>query len=144
MILLLVAAIFVVLILFSMPIVFALGVSGVIGLWAGGYDMQVLSSSMVSGSQSWVLLAIPAFVFAGGLMEKCGMSHALVDFARALVGWVKGGLGMSVIVVEQHARLALSLTERAMVLDRGRIVHESDSASLLADGDKLDRLVAVA
>ena len=69
------------------------------GLLIGGYDMQVLSSSMVSGSQSWVLLAIPAFVFAGGLMEKCGMSHALVDFARALVGWVKGGLGMSVIVV---------------------------------------------
>jgi branched-chain amino acid transport system ATP-binding protein len=47
-------------------------------------------------------------------------------------------------VVEQHARLALSLTSRAIVLDRGRIVHESDSASLLADGDKLDRLVAVA
>jgi branched-chain amino acid transport system ATP-binding protein len=52
--------------------------------------------------------------------------------------------GMSVIVVEQHARLALSLTTRAIVLDRGRIVHDSDSASLLADGDKLDRLVAVA
>ena len=52
--------------------------------------------------------------------------------------------GMSVIVVEQHARLALSLTQRAIVLDRGRIVHDSDSVSLLADGDKLDRLVAVA
>jgi C4-dicarboxylate transporter DctM subunit len=99
MLLLLVAAIFIVLIVFSMPIVFALGVSAVVGLWVGGYDMQVLSSSLVSGSQSWVLLAIPAFVFAGGLMEKCGMSHALVDFTRALVGWVKGGLGMSVIVV---------------------------------------------
>jgi C4-dicarboxylate transporter DctM subunit len=99
MLLLFVAALFVVLILFSMPIVFALGVAGVAGLAVGGYDLQVLSSSMVSGSQSWVLLAIPAFVFAGGLMEKCGMSHALVDFARALVGWVKGGLGMSVIVV---------------------------------------------
>jgi 3-methyladenine DNA glycosylase Mpg len=99
MILFVVAAIFVVLIVFSMPIVFALGVSGVAGLAIGGYDMQVFASSMVSGSQSWVLLAIPAFVFAGGLMEKCGMSHALVDFARALVGWVKGGLGMSVIVV---------------------------------------------
>src|SRR5258708_38599670 len=82
-----------------MPIVVGLGVAGVGGLWFGGYDMEMLSSSMVSGSQSWVLLAIPAFVFAGGLMEKCGMSHALVDFARALVGWVKGGLGMSVIVV---------------------------------------------
>jgi len=52
--------------------------------------------------------------------------------------------GMSVIVVEQHARLALSLTARAIVLDRGRVVHDSDSASLLADGEKLDRLVAVA
>src|ERR1700755_2834704 len=98
MLLLIVGAIFVLLILFSMPIVFALGVAGVAGLLIGGYDMQVLSSSMVAGSQSWVLLAIPAFVFAGGLMEKCGMSHALVAFTRALVGWVKGGLGMSVIV----------------------------------------------
>lgn len=52
--------------------------------------------------------------------------------------------GMAVIVVEQHARLALSLTARAIVLDRGRIVHDADSASLLADGAGLDRLVAVA
>ena len=43
MILLLVAAIFVVLIVLSMPIVFALGVAGVAGLLIGGYDMQVLS-----------------------------------------------------------------------------------------------------
>jgi C4-dicarboxylate transporter DctM subunit len=61
--------------------------------------MQQLPSALVSGSQSWVLLAIPAFVFAGGLMERCGMSHALVEFARSLVGWVRGGLEMSVIVV---------------------------------------------
>src|SRR5215467_1326325 len=94
-----VAVIFVTLILLSMPIVFALGVAGVAGLWIGGYPLQQLASSMVSGSQSWVLLAIPAFVFAGNLMERCGMSHALVELARALVGWVKGGLGMSVIVV---------------------------------------------
>src|SRR5438128_1952395 len=99
MLLLYVAALFVVLILLSMPIVFSLGIAGIAGLWFGGYPLQMLPSSLVAGSQSWVLLAIPAFVFAGGLMERCGMSHALVDFARALVGWVKGGLGMSVIVV---------------------------------------------
>jgi branched-chain amino acid transport system ATP-binding protein len=51
---------------------------------------------------------------------------------------------MSVIVVEQHARLALSLTQRAIVLDRGRIVHQSDSASLMNDAGTLNRLVAVA
>src|SRR2546423_6623264 len=94
-----VAIVFAVLILLSMPIVFALGLAGIAGLWIGGYPMQQLSSAMVSGSQSWVLLAIPAFVFAGNLMERCGMSHALVEFARSLVGWVRGGLGMSVIVV---------------------------------------------
>ncbi len=99
MLLLSVAVIFVCLILLSMPIVFSLGLAGVAGLWLGGYPMQQLPSALVSGSQSWVLLAIPAFVFAGGLMERCGMSHALVELARALVGWVKGGLGMSVIVV---------------------------------------------
>src|SRR5277367_1540926 len=94
-----VAVIFIVLILLSMPIVFALAVAGIAGLWIGGYPMQQLSSALVSGSQSWVLLAIPAFVFAGNLMERCGMSHALVELARALIGWVKGGLGMSMIVV---------------------------------------------
>src|SRR6202162_865 len=93
-----VAIVFVALILLSMPIVFALGVAGIAGLWIGGYPVQQPSSAPVSGSQSWVVLAIPAFVFAGNLMERCGMSHALVELARALIGWVKGGLGMSVLV----------------------------------------------
>jgi branched-chain amino acid transport system ATP-binding protein len=52
--------------------------------------------------------------------------------------------GMTVIVVEQHARMALGLTKRAIVLDRGQIVHDSDSQSLLDDREMLDRLVAVA
>jgi C4-dicarboxylate transporter, DctM subunit len=149
MLLLIVAAVFVVLIVFSMPIVFALGVSGVVGLWVGGYDLQVLSSSMVSGSQSWVLLAIPAFVFAGGLMEKCGMSHALVDFARALVGWVKGGLGMSVIVVayffsdicgSKMAEVSALGSTLMPPLTRAGYKRE-DSASLIAAGTAMGMLV---
>jgi branched-chain amino acid transport system ATP-binding protein len=52
--------------------------------------------------------------------------------------------GLAVIVVEQHARLALSMTRHAIVLDRGRIVHEGSSESLLDDRATLDRLVAVA
>src|SRR5438105_14938438 len=91
--------IFVVLIVLSMPIVFALGIAGIAGLALGGYPLQMLPSSLVSGSQNWVLLAIPSFVFAGTLMERCGMSHALVHLARALGGWLRGGLGMAVIVV---------------------------------------------
>src|SRR5256885_2688067 len=144
-----VAVIFIGLILISMPIVFALGVAGVAGLALGGYDLQMLSSSMVSGSQSWVLLAIPAFVFAGGLMEKCGMSHALVDFARALVGWVKGGLGMSVIVVAYFfsdicgSKMAeVSALGSSLMPPLTRAGYDRrDSASLIASGTAMGMLV---
>jgi hypothetical protein len=70
MLLVIVALIFAALIILSMPIVFALAVAGIAGLWFGGYPLQQLSSALVSGSQSWVLLAIPAFIFAGNLMES--------------------------------------------------------------------------
>lgn len=65
--------------------------------------------------------------------------HELVSVIRSLV--VDGG--MAVIVVEQHARLALSLTQRVLVLDRGRIVHCGPSQALLAEPATLDRLVAI-
>jgi C4-dicarboxylate transporter, DctM subunit len=84
----------------SMPIVFALGLSGTLGLALGNFSLQKLPSSLVAGSQSWVLLAIPTFVFAGNLMERCGMSYALMKLARVLVGWLRGGLGMSVVLAE--------------------------------------------
>src|SRR5216684_7994564 len=91
---------FVVLVALSTPIVFALGLSGFLGLVLGNFSLQKLPSALVAGSQSWVLLAIPTFVFAGSLMERCGMSYALVNLARGLVGWVRGGLGMSVVLAE--------------------------------------------
>src|SRR5580765_6026664 len=149
MLLAIVAAIFIVLILLSMPIVFALGVAGIAGLWIGGYPMQQLSSALVSGSQSWVLLAIPAFIFAGNLMERCGMSHALVELARALIGWVKGGLGMSVIVVayffsdicgSKMAEVsALGSTLMPPLTKAG--YKPEDSASLIAAGTAMGMLV---
>src|SRR5438477_128289 len=91
---------FVVLVALSTPIVFALGLSGLLGLFLGNFSLQKMPSALVAGSQSWVLLAVPTFVFAGALMERCGMSYALVNLARGLVGWVRGGLGMSVVLAE--------------------------------------------
>jgi C4-dicarboxylate transporter DctM subunit len=144
-----VALIFAALILLSMPIVFALAVAGVAGLFFGGYPMQQLSSALVSGSQSWVLLAIPAFVFAGNLMERCGMSHALVELARALVGWVRGGLGMSVIVVAYFfsdicgSKMAeVSALGSSLMPPLTRAGYDRrDSASLIAAGTAMGMLV---
>src|ERR1700753_982151 len=144
-----VAAVFVVLILLSMPIVFALAVAGIAGRWIGGYPMQQLASALVSGSQSWVLLAIPAFVFAGNLMERCGMSHALVELARALIGWVKGGLGMFVIGVAYFfsdicgSKMAeVSALGSALMPPLTKAGYDRrDSASLIAAGTAMGMLV---
>src|SRR6201995_4767264 len=144
-----VAVIFVALILLSMPIVFALAVAGIAGLWVGGYPMQQLSSALVSGSQSWVLLAIPAFVFAGNLMERCGMSHALVELARVLIGWGRGGLGMSVIVVAYFfsdicgSKMAeVSALGSALMPPLTKAGYDRrDSASLIAAGTAMGMLV---
>jgi C4-dicarboxylate transporter DctM subunit len=86
---------FALLVAFSMPIVFALGAAAILGLVLGGYSLEMLASSLIGASQNWILLAIPSFIFAGTVMERCGMSNALVDLARALVGWLRGGLGLS-------------------------------------------------
>jgi C4-dicarboxylate transporter DctM subunit len=144
-----VSLLFGVLVVLSMPIVFALGLAGLFGLWHGGYPMQQIASALVSGSQSWVLLAIPSFVFAGGLMERCGMSHALVEFARALVGWVRGGLGMAVIVVayffsdicgSKMAEVSALGSSLMPPLNKAGYKRE-DSASLIAAGTAMGMLV---
>ncbi len=52
--------------------------------------------------------------------------------------------GMSAIIVEQNPRLILPITQRAVVLDRGAVVHEGDSEALLADPQRLERWLSVA
>ncbi|MEO6749239.1 MAG: ABC transporter ATP-binding protein [Casimicrobiaceae bacterium] len=73
-----------------------------------------------------------------------GLAPIIVqDLMRAIRDLVQQGT-LAIIIVEQHARLALGISSEAIVLERGRIVHQSTSASLLADPATLDRLVAVA
>lgn len=100
MLLLTLAVVFIVLLIIGLPVAFALALSGLVGLIVGGFPLSKLPSSMLAGAESWVLLAIPTFVFAGYLMERCGVSYRLVDLARAIVGWIRGGLGMTVVGAE--------------------------------------------
>ena len=133
----------------SLPIVFALGVAAVVGLVLGGYSLEMLASSLVGASQNWVLLAIPSFIFAGTVMERCGMSNALVDLARALVGWLRGGLGMSVIVVSYFfsdicgSKMAevSALGSTLMPPLRRAGYRAEDGASLIASGTAMGMLV---
>ena len=87
------------------------------------------------------LMVNPRLLLLDEPME--GLAPIIVqELAATIRGLVEEG-GLAVILVEQHAKLALSMTNHALVLDRGRIVHRSDSASLLRDPDTLHRLVAV-
>jgi branched-chain amino acid transport system ATP-binding protein len=88
------------------------------------------------------LMTNPQLLLLDEPME--GLAPIIVQELMRVIRKLISDEGLAVIVVEQHARLALSLTRQAIVLDRGRIVHQSSSDSLLADGEKLDRLVAVA
>ncbi|HWA12249.1 MAG TPA: ABC transporter ATP-binding protein [Burkholderiales bacterium] len=87
------------------------------------------------------LMLNPSLLLLDEPME--GLAPIIVqDLLRVIGGLVADG-GMGLVIVEQHARLALSLTRRVVVLERGRIAHEGPSAALLQDPEALRRLVAV-
>ena len=72
-----------------------------------------------------------------------GLAPIVVEeLAAAIRRMTKEGSN-AFILVEQHAEIALSLTQDALVLERGRVVHSGASASLLADHAALDRLVGL-
>ena len=53
----------------------------------------VVIHRMVSGIDSFPLLAVPFFILAGNLMNNAGITNRIYNYALALVGWLKGGLG---------------------------------------------------
>ena len=73
-----------------------------------------------------------------------GLAPIIVEELLRSIARVVRDEGMSAIIVEQSPRLILPITQRAVVLDRGSVVHEGVSAELLADRERLDRWLAVA
>jgi branched-chain amino acid transport system ATP-binding protein len=87
------------------------------------------------------LMLNPSLLLLDEPME--GLAPLIVEeLSRTVKALIATG-DMAVIVVEQHARLALSMVSRALVLDRGCVVHQSDSQSLMNDAVRLDALLAV-
>jgi len=88
------------------------------------------------------LMVNPSLLLLDEPME--GLAPIIVQDLVRIIGQMITESGMSVILVEQHARIALGLTRQAIALDRGRIVHQGPSAELLSDPTALDRLMSVA
>ena len=62
------------------------------------FDAQILAQNVINGADSFPLLAVPFFMLAGEVMNTGGLSRRIVDFAMALVGHIRGGLGYVTIV----------------------------------------------
>jgi len=83
----------------GIPISFSLLLCGVALMWhLGSFDAQILAQNVITGADSFPLLAVPFFMLAGEIMNAGGLSRRIVAFAMSLVGHVRGGLGYVAIV----------------------------------------------
>ncbi|MGJ8690983.1 MAG: TRAP transporter large permease [Thalassotalea sp.] len=83
-----------VMIILGFPVAFALAGSALLAILVDGQVPElVVLHRMVGGMDSFPLLSIPFFVLAGALMNSSGITHRIFDFANAMVGWMRGGLG---------------------------------------------------
>ena len=77
----------------GVPVAIALAGASLVYILIDGVPQVVLIHNMVNGVDSFPLLAVPFFVLAGHLMNTAGITNKIFTFARALVGWMHGGLG---------------------------------------------------
>ena len=81
------------------PIAFALMFCGVaLMTYMGIFNTQIVAQNMIEGANSFILLAIPFFILAGELMNAGGLSKRIIDFAIAMVGHRRGGLGVVAVI----------------------------------------------
>ncbi|WP_088139691.1 TRAP transporter large permease [Achromobacter xylosoxidans] len=82
------------LIALGMPIAFALLLSAIAMMFQlDFFDTQILAQNMLSGANSFTLMAVPLFMLAGELMNAGGISRRIVNLASTFVGHIQGGLG---------------------------------------------------
>ncbi|WP_449290617.1 TRAP transporter large permease [Oscillibacter ruminantium] len=89
---------FVILLVIGVPISISIGASAVLGCVSLGYPLVVIGQKMVSGADSFLLIAVPLFILAGNLMNAGKITEKIFDTAKELVGWIPGGLAHSNVV----------------------------------------------
>jgi TRAP-type C4-dicarboxylate transport system permease large subunit len=90
---------FLVLLIVGVPVAVAMASASLLFLIVTGTVPDVIvAQRMIAGVESFPLLAVPFFILAGNLMNIAGVTGRIYNFALALVGWMKGGLGQVNII----------------------------------------------
>ncbi|MFC3727209.1 TRAP transporter large permease [Neoaquamicrobium sediminum] len=79
----------------GVPVAICLGLASLAYIVASGMPLVIIPQRMFAGIDVFVLLCIPGFILAGNLMNGGGITERIIRFANALVGWMRGGLGMT-------------------------------------------------
>ncbi|MEM1046307.1 MAG: TRAP transporter large permease [Pseudomonadota bacterium] len=106
-------------IVMGMPIGFALMISAAIAMALSGIDLIMAPIQLFSGVNKVILLAIPLFIFMGELMGATSISDRIINLARALVGWMRGGLAhVNVVTSMFMAEMSGSAVADAAVMSK--------------------------
>jgi C4-dicarboxylate transporter DctM subunit len=83
----------------GVPLMFSLLATTVGAIVVGhlGHPLETIFLSFIGGVEPFILIAVPLFIFAGEILSSGGIGRRIVDFARALLGFLPGGLGIVTI-----------------------------------------------
>ncbi len=134
----------------GVPIAVSMGLAGFLSLAAQmPQSILMIPSKIFGGLDSFSLMAIPFFILAGALMDGCGISKSLIDFSNLLIGWVRGGLSMVVVVASiifaaitgsaAAATSAIGAILISSLTDKG--YEKGFSASLVASGGMIGPII---
>jgi tripartite ATP-independent transporter DctM subunit len=85
---------FAVLCALGVPVAYALGLAAIVGALWSGIPLEAVMLKISDGTDDFALLAIPFFVLAGAIMAEGGMATRLVNLAKIVVGFIRGGLAL--------------------------------------------------
>lgn len=79
------------LLLVGVPVAFALGLAGMLGVWVSGLPLSVTATRLFTGVDSFVFLAVPFYILAAEIMSAGGITTRLITIGSTLTSWLRGG-----------------------------------------------------
>ncbi len=88
-------AVFLVTLFLGFPIAFCLGLSSLTYVFFADIPLVIIPQKIYTGIDVFVLLCVPGFILAGNLMNRGGITERIVGFSNAVMGHIRGGLGLA-------------------------------------------------